>query len=319
MKIAINKTILAVFFCSFLLAACCFKESCDIEPNIVFYTPAHVIENLPSAFPDLISEELQQDWGKELLIAYKFARENDLYRAITGFKRALFLLPPNNLRRQQQIEYDIILSYYLGCKYQEAIESFEASSLTTVSGHFLAFENLLQIVYDSYIKINQCAKAEKVYELIQKVRPDTALNLTHAEDVLEARFCALQNPVVPSNENLTYLIDTYGQNAKSVTKAKTLNAIFPGAGYYYVGQKNTAITAFIINSLFIAAAYYFFDQGNWAAGAITTSLEMGWYIGGINGAGLAAKEFNERFYEVLAKDYMIKQRLFPVLNFETSF
>ncbi len=305
--------------CALLLTSCCCKESCDIEPAIQFTPPLHVIESLPSAFPDLTHKELQEDWGKELLIANKFVRENDLYRAITGYKRALILLPPQQFNRQQQIEYDIVLSYYLGEKYQEAIEAFEVSSLTTVSSQFLAFDNLLQIVYDSYVKIGQTNKAEKVYALIESIRPEMALNIKHAEDVLKGHLYALQNPVVCPNENLSFFIDSYGQNAKSVAKAKTLNALLPGAGYYYIGQKNTALTAFIVNSLFIAAAYYFFDQGNWAAGAITTSLEMGWYLGGINGAGLGAKEFNENFYGVLAKDYMIKQHLFPVLTFQTTF
>ncbi len=301
-----------------LFTACCSKESCDIEPDIQFCTPVHIIEDLPSAFPELTQQELKEDWGKELLIAYKFARENDLYRAITGFKRALILLPPDQPYRQQQIEYDIILSYYVGGKYQEAVEAFEVSSLTTVSSNFLAFDNLLQILYDSYSKTGQSAKVEKVIEILQKARPDTAVQLQHSEDVLHAKFCALQDPVI-SNEELTSFLNTYGQNAKSVQKAKMLNAVLPGAGYYYIGQKNTALTAFVINSLFIAAAYYFFDHGNWAAGAITTSLEMGWYLGGINGAGLGAKEFNEHLYEGLAKDYMIKKRLFPVLGFQTTF
>lgn len=317
MKI-VTKFILTVFL-GLLGTACCLRESCDIEPDIQFCTPIHVVENLPSAFPELTSEELKEDWGKELLIANKFARENDLYRAITGYKRALILLPPNHFNRQQQIEYDIILSYYLGGKYQEAVEAFEVSSLITVSNRFMAFDNLLQMLYDAYSKAGQSAKAEKVYELIEKVRPETAINLKHAEDVLNANFCELQNSMKQSNTDLSYFIEAYGQHAKSIRKAKTLNAILPGAGYYYIGQKNTAITAFIVNSLFVATAYYFFSHGNWAAGAITTSLEMGWYLGGINGAGLGAKEFNEHLYEGLAKDYMIKKHLFPVLSFQTTF
>lgn len=302
-----------------LLTSCSIRETCDIEPTIHFSTPPHVIESLPSSFPNLTQEEIKQDWGKELLIANKFARENDLYRAITCYKRSLILLPPNHANRQQQIEYDIILSYYLGGKYQEAVEAFEVSSLTTVSNRFLAFDNLLNMLFDSYSKIGQNAKAQKVYELIERVRPETALLLKHGEDVLHADFCALQNPSIPPDENLTYFLEAYNQQSKSIQKAKILNALLPGAGYYYIGQKNTAITAFIVNSLFTAAAYYFFNQGNWAAGVITSSLEMGWYLGGINGAGLGAKEYNEHLYEGLAKDYMIKKHLFPVLTFQMTF
>lgn len=315
MKIVTN--LLLALICG-LFTACCCKESCEIEPCVTFSTPLHVIESLPSAFPDLTDEELKEDWAKELLIGNKFARENDLYRAITAYKRALILVPSHHIYRRQQIEYDIILSYYLGGKYQEAVEAFEVSSLVTISSQFLAFDNLLQILYDSYTNAGQFAKAEKVLELIQKVRPETSLKLQLAQNVLNADFYRLENACY-SNEGLTQFLAAYEDNAKSVRKAKTLNALLPGAGYYYIGQKNTAMTAFLVNSLFIAAAYYFFDQGNWGAGAITTSLEMGWYLGGINGAGLGAKEFNERLYEGLAKDYMIREHLFPVLTFQTSF
>lgn len=315
MKIAIN--LIAGLLCLFF-TACCNKESCDIEPAIPFCTPVNVAESLPSAFPDLTKSELEQDWGKELFIANRFARENDFYRAITGYKRALILIPSDQVYRKQQIEYAIILSYYLANKNKEAVEAFEASCLTTISSQFLAFENLLLLLYDAYKKLGQCAKAEKVFEIIEKVRPDSAKNLQLSDALIEANLSFLQQAAT-TNADVDSFISTYSMHAKSVKKAKMLNAFLPGAGYYYIGQKNTAFTAFIVNSLFIAAAYYFFDQGNWPAGIITTSLEMGWYIGGINGAGLGAKEYNEYFYSGLAKDYMIRNRLFPVLSFQTSF
>lgn len=297
----------------------CNKEHYTLEPSIEFTTPLPVF-SLPSAFPDLTQEELSQDWGKELLIANQFAKENDLYRAITSYKRALILIPrlPQYLYRQQQIEYDIILSYYLGNKYQAAIEAFENSNLTTISSHFLAFDNLLRILYDIYIKSGQQAKAVRVYSLIQKTSPETAQKAALTEDILKANLSAF-SPLLKNDTSSSLFLDTYHTHKKSVTKAKVLNSFLPGAGYYYLGQKNTALTAFFVNSLFTAAAYYFFDHGNWAAGMITTSLEMGWYFGGIHGAGLAAKEFNEHLYGNLAKEYMIKNRLFPILNFQTSF
>jgi tetratricopeptide (TPR) repeat protein len=302
-----------------LSATSCCRESCDIDPEICFYTPPHIIEDLPSAFPPLSPNEIDQDWGKELLIANHFAKQNDLYRAITGYKRALILIPKDQTYRLQQIEYDIILAYYLGEKYQEAVEAFEISCLTNVSNRFLAFDNLLRIIYDSYEKVGNSAKAEKVLDFLKKSRPEIADEFEHLDQVVNADFCALDNIESPYNEKFYSYLTAYNENAKSVKKAKTLNALLPGAGYYYVGQKNTAITALIVNSLFIGAAYYFFDNGNWPAGLITTSLEMGWYFGGINGAGHAAREYNSHLYEGLAKDYLIHNKIFPVLNFQTSF
>ena len=61
------------------------------------------------------------------------------------------------------------------------------------------------------------------------------------------------------------------------------------------------------------------NQGNIAAGLITASFETGWYFGGINGAGLAAQEFNQRMYEVNTKEIMFQNRLFPIFHFTKSF
>lgn len=79
------------------------------------------------------------------------------------------------------------------------------------------------------------------------------------------------------------------------------------------------MTSFIINALFAAATYQLIDRGYVAAGIIVGSLEMGWYIGGINGAGLEAKEYNQSLYNTCAKEVMIRNQLFPVLMFETTF
>ncbi len=119
--------------------------------------------------------------------------------------------------------------------------------------------------------------------------------------------------------HMIFFFSEYCCKAKSVKKAQMLNAILPGAGYYYVGQKKSALTSFIINTLFTAAAYQLFDKGYFAGGLIVSSLELGWYLGGINGAGLEAKEYNQSIYNTMAKDTMAQNRLFPVLMFETTF
>ncbi len=98
-----------------------------------------------------------------------------------------------------------------------------------------------------------------------------------------------------------------------------MNAILPGAGYYYVGQKKTAVTSFLINALFIGTAWVFFQQKNVPAALITLSFETGWYFGGINGAGLAANEYNERLYEVNTKEQLFENKLFPLFYFKKSF
>lgn len=291
----------------------CHPNSCTLEPSICL-TPQHrQIDCLPSAFSSLSPRERETDWGKELLIANAFLREFDLYRAITSFKRAQVLIPFDQVERRLQIQFSIVQCYYLGEKYQETVETFEASDLVKIPRSFPPFQELLLMLQDSYNQIGQCEKANRVLEVIESADPETREKLKLADAFLTADLATLRE-----YKQDNFLCNYYSQ-ALSVKKAQTLNALLPGAGYYYVGQKKAALTSFLINTLFIAATYYFFEEGNIAAGLITASLETGWYFGGINGAGLAAKEYNERIYETKARDELNNQRLFPVLMFQTCF
>jgi len=115
------------------------------------------------------------------------------------------------------------------------------------------------------------------------------------------------------------ILTTYQQYKKSPLLAQTLNAVLPGAGYLYLGQKQSAFTAFSINSLFIATAGYFYYQGNIPASIITIGFESGWYLGGIIGAGDSAKLYNERLFETHAHPHMRDNRLFPILMLNYGF
>lgn len=309
-----------ILFLSITLIGC--SPTCNrLEPIICFNPPPCLIEQFDDAFEELNPEESCQDWGKEMLIAFVFAREMDLYRALTGFKRALILIPCSLKERRLQIEYSIVLCYYLGNKYREAAEAFENSRLCDVQKDFPAFNELLMILYDSYLKIGQSAKALRILCLIESDDPEQTLRLQLYQTINAADLCgasSLARDTCYQDKYCSFLFN-YETGTKSIGKARALNAILPGAGYLYVGQQKSALTSFLINALFIAAAYRFFETGNIAAGLITTSIESGWYLGGINGAGLAAKEFNDRRYETCAKEFMLKNRLFPVLMFQKAF
>ncbi|MBA3957474.1 MAG: tetratricopeptide repeat protein [Parachlamydiaceae bacterium] len=301
--------------------ALCGCQTCKtpLEPQICYEPPLQLIETLPTSFPVLTTPDYRYDWAKELLMGNVFAHEQDYYRAITCYKRALILLPKKEEQRRQQIEYDIVLSYYLGKKYLDTINTFEASSLVQASSAFPAYRELLIMLYDAYKQVGSEsaeAKACQILNLLQTLEPETAAQEQLSQAVIEADFTYMYSQ---ESLPLANMLLGYETQAKSVQKARTLNALLPGAGYLYVGQKQAALTSFIINGLFIAAAYHFFSHKNIAAGAIVSSLEFGWYFGGINGAGLAATEYNERLYECAAKDFLINQKLFPVLLFQHAF
>lgn len=269
----------------------------------------------------LSSEEKQRAWGKEILIGDTFAREADFYRAITCYKRALILLPTHENERRLQIDYDIMLCYYLGGKYGDVIQIFEESDLSQANPDFPAFKHLVIIVYDSYLQIKQEEKAACALEVIRKFSTETAEDLLLYQKLKEGKLDEVRCLISEhrKSEQMAVEFAFYDQFAKSPKKARTLNALLPGAGYYYLGQRRSAMTSFIINALFTAAAYQFFRNGYYAAGAFTTSLEMGWYIGGINGAGIEAQQFNTRLFEGVGRKILNENDGFPILMFETSF
>lgn len=332
MKLALIKVIVFVLLCSFVLTSCS-KISTDIHPCVV--SPPHpkqvfkekrIAINLPQGFstypfPCLTSEECCQDWGKELGIGLAFADDFDLYRAITSFKRALFLLPCEAKERRLQIEYLIALAYYLGCKYVEAVYAVESTELLCVDPSFPAFSDLLLLLYDSYTQLGREAQAEHILQLIDQFQPQIAGQLRVLEMLEMGDLDGLyaEGETNPCRTYLQDIVCSYESKSKSPKAAQLLNALLPGAGYWYVGQKQTAVTALLINSLFIAAAAHFIDHRNTAAAIITLSLESGWYLGGITGAGLAARTYNEHLYQCYADKITQKEQLFPLVMLKYSF
>lgn len=314
------KQLILSFFLLILTSSC--QKVCDeFHPDIVYFPNPVTIASRPSAFSPLISLESRSDWGKEVKIAYAFAKEQDYYRAITAFKRALVFLPVNLQARKLQIDYAIFHCYYLAYKYQEAIEAFQGSSLESTTKEFPAYRELLIQLYECYTKCDNTIDAERIFSFIEQDFPEDAEILKITDAVLEANFPALVSLAEcrEDREDLEELITCYTLEAKSEDRARLYQTLLPGAGYYYVGQKQAALTSLIINSLFIWATYQCFNTGNTAAGIIMASLESGWYFGGINGAGIAAREYNERLYHTIGRDFLRNKGSFPILMLETTF
>lgn len=298
----------------------CQPTPCCLEPAICYWPPPYYIERLPTPFPPLTTVERSQDWGKELFLGKAFAKEMDLYRALTCFKRALILIPKRNERRFE-IEYEIFFAYYVAQKYQEAVEAFEGSRLIDAPESFPVFRDLLIALYDAYIKVDQAERACRILGLLDAIDECAANRLRLETAITQVDFPGMVDAgnLTGSHDAVDGFITTYLAEQKSISKARTLNALLPGAGYYYIGQKKSAITSFVINALFITAAYQLFDRGYIPAGIIVASLETGWYFGGINGAGLEAKQYNEHLYSRLSRATLEKERLFPILMIEKGF
>lgn len=318
MRLITAHNLLFIALTACLLPMGCHRVPDTIEPSVNYTAQDKYLQSLPSAFPPLSPNEIHQPFGTEMLIGQKFAKELDLYQAITAFKRALFLIPPELTKRQDEIHYEILLCYYMAHKWQDVLFTFEHSSLRHVTSEFPPFTDLLLILEETYTKLDMPCQTEGILGIIQAHDPQEAATLRLSTAISQAQFATLES-ASPQYPYLSPFLKTYATQKKSVGRAQGLNALIPGAGYLYLGQTQSAITAFVLNGLFIAASVYFFETGNTAAGAIFTSFEAGWYFGGIYGAGLEAKSYNERLYESLATPLMHKERLFPGLRIRYAF
>jgi len=268
----------------------------------------------PSIFPPLTEEERAQDWGKEYEMGFLLAQDFDLYRAITSFKRSLLLLGQNEPERRLELQYYMLLCYYLGQKYVEVIYIAESGDLQHIEPEFVIYDDLLVILYDSYRQTDQCEKAAAILSLMEAKDMGKAEKLVFFSAVETADFEYLSQ-----FEKSRDLVCCYQSQKKSVRKARTLNALLPGAGYWYLGQRRTATTALLVNALFIGSSAYFFANDNIAAGVLFLTFEGGWYFGGINGAGLCAKYYNERLWEGYGAKICNREKLFPLLMVKFSF
>lgn len=278
------------------------------------------LKEMPNPFQPLTIEEKKEDWGKEYTIALGFGKKLDLYQAMHTFKRAEILLPKEEESRRQEIEYFILFSYFLGKKYEEAINVFEESTLPRVDKSFSAFHDLLLMLYECYSAVEEDEKAGRIKGVLDESFPETKEQLHITQAIEKADFETLSS--LAKDKNYDYIdnfLKIYESKKKSIKGAQLLNAFLPGSGYLYLGQKKSALTSFVLNGLFIFAAYEFFHKGYIAAGAITVSFETGWYFGGIYGAGQQAKYYNEHIYNEEASKVLSAKKLSPFFMLRYSF
>jgi len=266
-----------------------------------------------SPFEPLTKEEQHTEWGKEYFFGLSFASDFDLYRAITEFKKALFLSPPEE--RSLEIQYAVLLAYFLGKKYTEVVHLAQTTNLGKVSSFFPAFHDLVLMLHESYWQLDQKEHAEQLLSLLDETEAE---KLHFLSAVQEADFRTLV-AFAEDRPYLQHMMTGYEKAAKSLHVAGLLNAVLPGAGYWYVGQKQTATTALLVNGLFVGAATYFFADGNIPAGIITLSLESGWYFGGIYGARLAAQTYNEKIYRHYAEQIGQREQYYPLMMLKYTF
>ena len=298
----------------------CSRPSNQINPQLSFNPDENYIHTLTPPFPPLSRGESFEEWGREYTIGLSLAKELDLYRSITALKRALILVPQDYIGRRAELHYFIALSYYLGNRYEDVIDTFENSELAHVDENFPAYRDLLIILYESFARTDNAEKMEFSLDLLAEADPKLGERLKLSKLIASANLKHLRGapPSTTATRDVKAFTDNYIAQSKSPAAAGFLNLI-PGAGYLYVGQKQSAFTAFMVNALTISAAAISYKSGNIPLAALLTSVEAGWYFGCIYGASQAAVSYNQRIYEREGHILMKQNRLYPILMLNHAF
>lgn len=259
---------------------------------------------LIAAFPiqSLGSEE--QNCERQFGFAENLFEEKDFFRAITEYKRLIFLFPESDLC--EEAYFKIGMSYFGAKRWEESIEAFEVflerfpeSSMSDKAMYYKGICEKELKKYDSALSSFRSILKSEREKYKDEATYQRALVFMDMEDWGRAKETFDE---ISSGSNLRDSAEIFSTGLeninnvphKSPSVAGTLAAILPGAGHLYTERPRDALVAFLLNGAFIWGAVELFDDGNNIAGGILTFFEVGWYTGNIYSAVSSAHKFNDR-------------------------
>ena len=254
--------------------------------------------------PEVMAGNQIEAIEKQFGFAEALFQEEDYFRAITEYKRFIFLYPQDN--RIDKAGFRIVESYFKAKRWQETIEavqtfinSFPSSPLVGDALYLKAMSEKNLKKYDQALStldtLTKTATGEvrdrAIYQqgLIALEKADWK----HASDFFSLVPAA--STLSPSARLFLQSLEKADQlPQKDPAVAGILAAILPGAGHLYTDRPRDAAVAFLLNASFIAGAVQLFRHDNTIAGGIVAFFELGWYAGNIYSAVGSAHKYNER-------------------------
>ncbi|MBN2515936.1 MAG: outer membrane protein assembly factor BamD [Deltaproteobacteria bacterium] len=245
---------------------------------------------------------------EEVKKQYDFAEylfnEGDYFRAISEYKRFIFIYPGNRLIEKSR--FRICESYYRAGRLQEAIDSltgfiadYPASPFREDAFYLKGLSEKELKRHDEALSSLAISSASFSKDLRDRSFFQIALIYVDREDWESARASfskiSKDSTLYPSASSFSSGLDSIDRlPRKSPGIAGTLAAVLPGAGHVYTERPRDALVAFLLNGAFIWAAVELFEDENYAAGGLVTFFELGWYTGNIYSAVGSAHKYNRR-------------------------
>lgn len=244
------------------------------------------------------------DYRQQFGFAERLFEERDYFRAITEYKRFIFLYPDNHLC--ENCFFRICECYYGAHRWEDAIAELnqfitryprssrldEAFYLKGMAEKNLKSHDEALSSFSHIIDSGRVPFRDKAYFQSALIFVDLE-NWSQAQEYFSN--ISKESTLYPS----AWIFSTGLENvdsipSKSPTLAGTLAAVIPGAGHLYAERPRDALIAFLLNGAFIWAAVELFEDDNYVAGGIVTFFELGWYTGNIYSAVSSAHKYNRR-------------------------
>jgi tetratricopeptide (TPR) repeat protein len=242
----------------------------------------------------------------QLGLADAFLAEGEYYRAITEYKKFLFLFPDSG--KADYALFGIGTAYYRGEEYEPATRTFAALLENYGKGAHAAPSAYFEGV--SLWKLGRFDRAEAAFDRVAALEPASeyaplsligksllsydAKNDPGCRGEL-ARFLEIY-PQDDRAERVRQTIALLDRNRevprKSPAVAGLMSAVVPGSGYMYAGRYGDGLVALIVNGLFIAGTVAAIHQESYAVAAIVGGIGLPFYVGNIYGSANAATKWN---------------------------
>ena len=234
--------------------------------------------------------------------------DGDYFRAITEYKRFLFLYPTD--ARAGRVQLQVGRSYQRGQQWDEARQTFariaqqHADAAIRAEATYLIGETSFQqgryaqaiaelrpvaerygqtpvgeraryLLGWGYLRTRQWPEASQTFEAIATTSPFFPSSRALAEAAREGEHLPRKSPAL----------------------AGLMSAIVPGTGHFYSGRWRDGTVALLLNGAFLAAGIEAVSAGHEAAAGVLLFFEAAWYSGAIYGAVNAAHKYNRDLEE----------------------
>jgi outer membrane protein assembly factor BamD (BamD/ComL family) len=234
--------------------------------------------------------------------------DGDYFRAITEYKRFLFLHPTDP--RAGRVRLQVGLSYQRGQQWDDARQTFESiarqhpdAEIRAEAAYLVGETSFQQGRYAQAIAdLRPVAERYGQTPVGERARYLLGWSYLRARQWPEAsqtfESIGTTSPLFPSSRVLADAARE-GEHLprKSPALAGLMSAVIPGTGHFYTGRFRDGTIALLLNGAFLAAGIEAVSAGNEAAAGLLFFFEAAWYSGALYGAVNAAQKYNRDLEE----------------------